>query len=209
MRRTALALLALLLMSRVTSRAAAAQSIWASSVSAGTAFMVDTDDPDPPGGFSAALSVRRQGQSAFSLGVEAGYHDYLRISQDLPIGPSQPFRSILEDERAAWRIGPMLRWQASGRTIRPYGSVGANLYLFRTTYLQQERDRSGALVLDQRLRFTDLRPGLSLGTGVEIFPGRGRVGLGLGLRAHNAFGSRANGFLTVDVGIVFREGRAR
>ncbi len=200
MRRSSVALLAIL----VVPHLASAQSGWAGAVSGGTAFMVDVDDRDPAGSLSTSFSVRRQGSGSFSWGLEAGYHRYLALTQDLPIGPSQPFASRLDDSRAAWRVTPMVRWQAKGRTVRPYGTLGAGLFLTRAHYLQQERDQDGVLMYDQRLNSTDLHAGLSLGGGIEIFPGRGRLGAGLGLRIHNAIGSGADGFLTAEIGIVRR-----
>lgn len=166
--------------------------------------MMDMDDPDPAGSFSTTIGLWRQGTGAFSWGVEAGYHKYLGLKQDLPIGPSQPIASRLEDSRGAWRIGPLVRWQTKGRTVRPYATLGAGLYGIRSTYLQQERDGAGELVYDQRFESTDLLAGASLGGGVEIFPGLGRFGLGLGLRTHNVFGERGDGFLTAEVGVVLR-----
>jgi hypothetical protein len=62
-----------------------AQVRYQAAVSAGRAFMVDTDDPDPSGSYSvtAILERRRQG-TAISFGVEGGLHEYL----DPPPGPS-------------------------------------------------------------------------------------------------------------------------
>ena len=76
----------------------AAQVMYQTAFSAGRAFMVDSDDPDPSGSSSVtAILERRQRGSAISLGVEGGLHEYLVLRQDLPpdvTGFSSKFEDI-------------------------------------------------------------------------------------------------------------------
>jgi hypothetical protein len=184
---------------------AAAQSTWIGTLSAGSGFMIDTDDPDPSGAFSftAGLEHRRVG-SAFSFGVEAGRHHYLVMRQNLAPDVTG-WASILEDERAAWRATPFVRWQTRGDAVRLYGQLGAGLYVLESSYFQQERV-SGDLVLDVKRASTDPKAGFNLGVGVELFPLGRTVGVGGNLRSHNVLGG--DGFLTAELGLVVRLGHA-
>ncbi len=180
---------------------AGAQSAYTGSLSAGSGFMVDADDPDPSGSFSftAALERRRAGK-AFTFGVEAGRHHYLAMRQNLAPDVTG-WASVLEDDRTAWRVTPFARWQTRGEAVRLYGQVGAGLYVLRTSYFQQER-QSGALLIDTRRSSTDPDLGFNLGVGLELFPLGGRVGIGGNLRSHDLLGG--DGFLTAELGIVLR-----
>jgi hypothetical protein len=100
----------------------AAQVTHQAAFSAGRAFMVDSDDPDPSGSYSlTAILERRRRGSAISLGVEGGVHEYLMLRQDLPPDVTG-FSSKLEDTRKAWRVTPFVRWGTTGPVVRPYGA---------------------------------------------------------------------------------------
>jgi hypothetical protein len=180
---------------------AAAQSVFTGSLSAGSGFMVDIDDPDPSGSlsFTAALERRKMGK-AFTFGLEAGRHHYLAMRQNLAPDVTG-WASILEDDRTAWRATPFVRWQTRGETVRLYGQLGVGLYVVQTSYFQQER-QSGELLLDTRHYSTDPNPGFNLGLGMELFPLGGSVGIGGNLRSHSPRGG--DGFLTAELGIVLR-----
>ncbi|MGH7580781.1 MAG: hypothetical protein ACREM9_11455 [Gemmatimonadales bacterium] len=182
---------------------AAAQSAYTGALSAGSAFMPDSDDPDPAGSYSvtAALERRRPGK-ALSFGVEAGVHRYLAMRQDLPPDIAG-WASKLEDTRKSWRLTPFVRWGTRGSIVRVYGQVGAGLYVQETAYFQQERV-AGELVLDVERASTDPRAGFNLGAGVQLFPGGTFVGIGAGLRSHHEFGRGGDGFVTAELGVVLR-----
>jgi hypothetical protein len=178
----------------------AAQSVYTASLSAGSGFIVDTDDSDPPGAFSFSAAIeRREAGKAFSFGLEAGRHHFLAMRQNLPPDVSG-WASILEDERTAWRFTPFVRWQTRGDIVRLYGQLGAGLYVQQSSYSQQERI-DGELVVDMRHASTDPKAGLNLGVGVELFPIGRSVGIGASVRAHNMVGG-GDGFLTAELGVV-------
>lgn len=181
---------------------AAAQSTYTGALSAGSAFMLDADDPDPAGSFSVTAALeRRQTGKALSLGVEAGLHRYLAMRQDLPPDVSG-WASKLEDTRKAWRVTPFIRWQTRGADVHLYGQLGAGLYVLQTSYFQQEHE-SGELVLDVRHAATDPKAGFNLGVGLELYPGGKFVGIGAGLRSHYMIG-QGDGFFTAELGVVLR-----
>ena len=180
----------------------AAQSMYMASLSAGSGFMVDTDDPDSPGAFSFTAAIeRREIGKAFSFGVEAGRHHFLAMRQDLAPDVSG-WASVLEDERTAWRFTPFVRWGTRGDIVRLYGQLGAGLYVQQSSYFQQERV-SGELVVDTRRASTDPHADFHLGVGLELFPIGRSVGIAGGLRAHNMVGG-GDGFLTAELGVVLR-----
>jgi hypothetical protein len=186
---------------------AAAQVTYAGALSAGGAFMLDLDDPDPSGSYSAAATLeRRQPGSAFSFGVEAGLHRYLILRQDLAPDVTG-LASKLEDIRRAWRVTPFLRLGTRGSPVRVYGQLGMGLYVRQGSYLQQDREQ-GVLVVDLRSRSTDAAAGLNLGLGLELTPGTSPIGLTAGLRAHS-LPSGGDGFYTAEAGIVYRWGNGR
>ncbi len=75
MSRTSLALAAAILLPLP---AAHAQAHYDAAFQAGSAFMLDLDNADPPGSwsFSAALGRRYAGRTV-SLGLEAGFHRFM------------------------------------------------------------------------------------------------------------------------------------
>lgn len=195
-----LAAISLLLL--LTAPPASAQSVYTASLSAGSGFMVDTDDSDPPGAFSFTAAIeRRKVVTAFSFGLEAGRHHFLAMRQNLPPDVSG-WASILEDERTAWRVTPFVRWQTKGSIARLYGQLGAGLYVQQSSYFQQERV-SGDLVVDTRRASSDPHAGFNLGVGLELFPVGRLVGIGGSLRSHNMVGG-GDGFLTAELGVVLR-----
>jgi hypothetical protein len=181
---------------------AAAQVTYGGALSAGRAFMVDVDDPDPSGSYSATATLeRRRPGAAFSLGVEGGLHRYLIIRQDLPPDVTS-WASKLEDIRKSWRVTPFVRWGTRGSEVRFYGQLGMGLYVRQSSYFQQGRE-DGALVIDTRHSSTNPAAGVNLGVGLELFPGNGSLGLTFGFRAH-VVGSNGDGFNTGEVGVVYR-----
>ena len=186
---------------------AAGQVTHAASLSAGRAFMLDFDDPDPSGSYSAAVTFeRRQPGSVFSFGVEAGLHRYLILQQDLAPDVTG-WASKIEDIRRAWRVTPFLRLGTRGSPVRVYGQLGAGLYVRQASYLQQDREQD-VLVVDTRYRSTDAVAGIHLGLGLELFPGTGPIGLTAGVRAHSLTGG-GDGFYAAEAGIVYRWGNGR
>ena len=190
--------------SPVVLRAAAAQVNHRVALSAGRAFMLDLDDPDPSGSYSVTGAVeRRHTGSALSLGVEAGVHEYLILRQDLARDVTG-WSSKLEDTRMAWRVTPFVRWGTRGSDVRVYGQVGMGLYVEQRSYFDQQRD-GGVLVVDQQYAATDVGAGINLGLGLELFPGKVPIGLTLGFRSHAVL-SGGDWFNSGEVGIVYRWG---
>lgn len=184
---------------------AAAQVTHQVALSAGRAFMTDLDDPDPSGSYSVTGAFeRRHTGGAFSLGIEAGLHEYLILRQDLPPDVTG-WSSQLEDTRMSWRVTPFVRWGTRGSRTRIYGQVGTGLYVNRHSYFDQQRER-GVLVVDQQYEATDVGAGVNLGLGLELFPGKVPVGLTLGVRSHAVLSGGGDGFHTGEVGIVYRWG---
>jgi hypothetical protein len=180
---------------------AAAQARYEAALSAGRAFMIDVDDPDPAGSHSITGSLeRRQPRSGLSLGVEGGVHRYLTMRQDLPPDVTG-WSSRLEDTRQSWRVTPFVRWGTRGDHVRLYGQLGAGLYLQRYSYFQQER-QEGVLVVDTRRRATEATAGMNLGVGLELFPGKVPIGVTAGFRTHLGLGG-GDGFNTGEVGVVY------
>lgn len=183
---------------------AAAQVTHEIGLSAGRAFMVDADDPDPSGSYSVTGTFeRRHPGTAFSLGVEAGLHKYLILRQDLAPDVTG-WSSKLEDTRVAWRVTPFARWGTGGSDVRVYGQFGVGLYVIQHSYFDQQRE-DGVLVVDTRHASTDPGTGIHLGLGLELFPGRIPVGLTVGFRGHAVL-SGGDWFNTADVGLVYRWG---
>jgi hypothetical protein len=182
---------------------AAGQVTYAGALSTGRAFTIDRDDPNVPGSYSVTGAFeRRHRGSAFSLGVEAGLHEYLVIHQDLP--PDVTGWSIKLDQTGkAWRATPFVRWGAGGSSVRVYGQVGMGLYVHEHTGLNQQR-QGGMLVVDEQYTVTDADADLNLGMGLELFPGSVPVGLTLGFRGHGLLSGEW--FNTAEVGVVYRWG---
>ena len=186
---------------------AGAQVSYQGALSAGRAFMVDADDPDPSGSHSVTVTLeRRHADAAVSLGIEAGTHEYLVLAQDLP--PDVTGWSIkFEDTRTAWRVTPFVRVGAGGPNLRVYGQAGAGLYVRDYSNLNQQRE-GGELVVDEQYAATDLGGGINLGLGLELFPGKVPVGVAAGFRSHAVFGG-GDWFNTGEVGVVYRWGNGR
>jgi hypothetical protein len=186
---------------------AAAQIRYQGTLSAGHAFMVDVDDPNPSGSYSVTATLeRRQGGAVISVGVEGGLHEYLTLRQDLPPDVTG-WSSKFDDTRRAWRVTPFVRWGTRGSEVRVYGQIGLGLYVGDFSNLNQQRE-GGELVVDERYAATDAGAGLNLGVGLELFPIRVPVGLTFGLRSHAVMGG-GDWFNTGEVGVVYRWGRQR
>jgi hypothetical protein len=195
---------AVTLASSLVFRPLAAQATYEVTLSGGRAFMVDTDDPDPSGSHSITGTLeRRHTGSTFSLGVEAGLHEYLILRQDLAPDVTG-WSSKLEDTRMAWRATPFARWGTKGSVVRVYGQVGMGLYVAQHSYFDQQRE-NGVLVVDTRHASTDPGAGIHLGLGLELFPGKVPVGLTAGFRSHAVLGG-GDWFSTGEVGLVYRWG---
>jgi hypothetical protein len=183
---------------------AAAQVRYQGALSAGRAFMVDVDDPDPAGSYSVTATIeRRQRGAAISLGLEGGLHRYLILRQDLPPDVTG-WSSKFEDTRKAWRVTPFVRWGTKGSEVRVYGQIGMGLYVKEFSNLNQQREE-GVLVVNQQHAATDAGAGINVGVGLELFPINVPVGLTLGFRSH-AVVSGGGGFNTGEVGVVYRWG---
>ena len=195
--------------STVVTTRAAGQITYQGGLSAGRAFMVDVDDPDPAGSYSlTATFERRRPGAAFSLGVEGGLHEYLILRQDLAPDITG-WASRLEDTRRAWRVSPYVRWGTRGAQVRAYGQIGMGLYMDEFSGLNRQHE-NGVLVVDQQYAGTNTGAGINLGVGLELFPIDVPIGLTLGLRSHTLVIGGGSGFTTGEVGIVYRWGsRAR
>ena len=178
-----------------------AQVMYQTGVSAGSAFMVDSDDPDPSGSYSVtAILERRQRGTAISFGVEGGLHEYLILRQDLPPDVTG-FSSEFEDTRKAWRVTPFVRWGTRGSVVRVYGQIGMGLYVEEFSSLNQQRE-GRVLVVDQQFATTDVGAGINLGVGLELFPVSVPVGLTFGFRSHAVAGG-GDWFNTGEMGVVY------
>jgi hypothetical protein len=185
-------------------RAAAAQVTYEGTLSGGRAFMVDADDPDPSGSSSVTGAFeRRHAGTSFSLGVEAGLHEYLILRQDLAPDVTG-WSSKFDDTRKAWRVTPFLRWGTRSSDLRLYGQLGMGLYVQDRSNLNQQRE-DGVLVVDEQYAATDARAGINLGVGLELFPGSLPVGLAFGFRSHAVAGG-GDWFNTGELGVVYRWG---
>jgi hypothetical protein len=184
--------------------AAAAQVTYQGTLSAGRAFMIDADDPDPSGSYSGTATIERRYRDAtISLGVEGGLHEYLHLRQDLPPDVTG-WSSKFEDTRKAWRVTPFVRWGTRGSEVRVYGQLGMGLYVEESSNLNQQSE-GGVLVVDEQYAATDVGAGINLGVGLELFPISVPVGLTLGVRGH-AVMSGGDWFNTGEVGLVYRWG---
>jgi hypothetical protein len=182
----------------------AAQVTYQAAFSAGHAFIVDSDDPDPSGSYSlTAILERRRRGTAISLGVEGGLHQYLILRQDLPPDVTG-FSSKFEDTRKAWRVTPFVRWGTQGSVARVYGQLGMGLYVEEFSNLNQQRE-GGVLVVDQQFARTEVGAGINLGVGLELFPISVPVGLTFGFRSHAVAGG-GDWFNTGEMGVVYHWG---
>lgn len=190
--------------SPVVLRTADAQVTHQAALSAGRAFMLDLDDPDPAGSCSLTGTLeRRRASSAVSFGVEAGLHEYLILRQDLP-PDATGWSSKLDDTRMSWRVTPFVRWGTGPAGIRLYGQVGMGLYVRQRSGFDRQHE-DGVLVVNTQYASTDGGAGLHLGLGIELFPGEAPVGLALGLRGHAVLGG-GDWFNTGELGLVYRWG---
>jgi hypothetical protein len=181
-----------------------AQVTHQTAFSAGRAFMVDSDDPDPSGSYSVTASLeRRQRGTAITLGIEGGLHEYLVLRQDLPPDVTG-FSSQFEDTRKAWRVTPFVRWGTRGSVVRVYGQIGMGLYVEEFSSLNRQRE-GGVLVVDEQFARTDVGAGINLGLGLELFPISVPVGLTFGFRSHAVAGG-GDWFNTGEMGIVYHWG---
>jgi len=182
----------------------AAQVTYQAAFSAGRAFMVDSDDPDPPGSYSVtAIFERRRRGTVISLGVEGGLHEYLILRQELPPDVTG-FSSTFEDTRKAWRVTPFVRWGTGGSVVRVYGQIGTGLYVEEFSGLNQQRE-GGVLVVDQQFSRTDVGAGINVGMGLELFPISVPVGLTFGFRSHTVAGG-GDWFNTGEMGVIYHWG---
>jgi hypothetical protein len=185
---------------------AAAQATLAGGLSAGRAFMMDVDDPDPPGSYSASATIeRRHRGTAFSLGVEAGLHQYLVLRQDLPPDVTG-WSSKFEDTRKSWRVTPFVRWGTRGSIARVYAQVGSGLYLRQYSNLNQQRE-GGMQVVNEQYAGTTVGAGVNLGVGIDLFPASVPFGITFAFRTHSVL-TGGDGFNTGEVGVVYRWGTA-
>ena len=117
---------------------------------------------------------RRHTSSPFSLGVEAGLHEYLVLRQDLPPDVTG-WSSKFEDTRKAWRVTPFVRWGTRGSNVRVYGQIGMGLHVQEHSSLNQQRE-GGVLVVDEQYAVTDAGAGLHLGLDWACSPAKCRSG---------------------------------
>jgi len=154
----------------LSSLPASAQAHYAGTLQAGSAFVLDLDDPDPPGSYSVSATLdRRYGDRALSVGLEAGFHRFLAMRQDLTFEPGRS-ASFIRDTRSAWRFTPYLRWATRESTVRLYGQTGLGLYIQRFSYAQRETE-DGVVTFDVSSAFSDLTAGLPSAWGSSSSPG--------------------------------------
>ncbi len=94
-------------------------------------------------------------------------------------------------DRSAWHLTAMLRLRSPTGSVRPYGLAGLGIYALR----QDGEDF--------------VAPGLNLGTGLELHPGDGPLGLSAGARFHLAGRPLddtlgGDGFLALLLGVTYR-----
>ncbi len=185
-----------------------AQSRTFVTLAAGFATQVDAGSTAQSSASAQAALLRRLGRR-FAVGMEAGGHRYDVLDQRLTETEPSAMTRDWHRTNDAWHVGPVLRLLPAADTWMPYAEAGAGLYALR----EVSRFRaSPSTPLDGENRdvvTTVLAPGLSLGAGVDYFPGNARVGLGLSARFRVAgrpyddsiFGA---GFLTLQAGVTVR-----
>jgi hypothetical protein len=156
------------------------------------------------GSFSVGASALQARNARLSLGIEGGYdrHEVVEGAGEVWWNGSnltgecpspctwQRVRFTDKNVRAAWHGGAVLRYIfVPGRAVVPSAELGLGLYGFRYLSARQTRDATtGAPVpeLSHDGSSTQVAPGLSGAFGVDIFPGNGRIGVGVVARLRGA-----------------------
>jgi hypothetical protein len=191
----------------------AAQQRWLAGAAAGYATQLDQGSFEH-GSLSVQASVLHPISRTLALGVDAGWSRHDRLHQHLE---GQDFGGILVNSdwdrvNDAWHVGPVLRWTPSRGSLTPFMEAGLGVYGLRETNTYRTvRQDNGQLVpefsrSDSR---TPVAPGVSLGGGVDYFPGNGRVGLSVAARLRAAARPFDDyvlgvGFVALQAGIAIR-----
>jgi hypothetical protein len=190
-----------------------AQSRWHVSAAAGYATELDRGSFEH-GSVSLHGALLRPVGPTLALGLEGGWSRHDRLHQHFE---GEDFGGVLVNRdwdrvNDAWHLGPMLRWTPAAHSLSPFVEAGVGVYGLReaNTYRTVRQD-NGQLVpefsrMDHR---TALAPGVSLGAGVDYYPGGGRVGLGVAARFHGAARPYDDyilgvGFIALQAGVTIR-----
>jgi len=152
---------------------------------------------DDHGSFSVGASALQARSSTLSLGIEGGYdrHEAFEYggevwwngtngtSSECPEPcTSQRVRFTQKYVAASWHVGGVLRYSFSpDRALVPSAELGAGIYGIINQSARQTRDAmTDAPVpeLSGQGSSTDWAPGVSGALGVDLFPGKGRIGVG-------------------------------
>lgn len=204
------ALVAVLLL---TATPLAAQQRWFIGAAAGYATQLDQGSFDH-GSLSFQGSVLRPIGRTFALGLDAGWSRHDRLHQHVE---GEDFGGVLvvrDWDRVddAWHVGPVLRWTPSRGPLSPFMEAGIGVYaLHEANTYRTVRQDNGRLVpefsrSDDR---TALAPGVSLGAGLDYFPGNGRLGLSIATRLRAAARPYDDyilgvGFVALQAGVTIR-----
>jgi hypothetical protein len=204
------ALLAALLL---TAAPLAAQQRWLIGAGAGYATQLDQGSFDH-GSLSLQGSVLRPISRTFALGLDAGWSRHDRLHQHVE---GEDFGGVLVNrdwDRVddAWHVGPVLRWTPSRGTLSPFMEAGVGVYgLHEANTYRTVRQDNGQLVpeFSRSDRRTALAPGVTLGAGLDYFPGNGPLGLSVAARLRAAARPYDDyilgvGFVALQAGIAIR-----
>lgn len=193
--------------------ALAAQQRWRIGAAAGYATELDQGSFQH-GSVSVQGSALKSIGRTLALGLEAGWSRHDRLHQHFE---GEDFGGVLVSRdwdrvNDAWHAGPVLRWTPSARGLSPFLEAGVGVYgLHETNRYRTVRQDNGQLVpefsrTDGR---TAVAPGVSLGAGLDYFPGGGRLGLGIAARLRAAARPYDDtilgvGFLALQAGVTIR-----
>ncbi len=185
------------------------QKSWAGSMTVGLSTGVGDDFGGGSSvGFTAGLYRVRS--STFDLGVEAGYDrlgGYTNTYLDIH-GPG-----ISQIEKYDWSVlhaAGVARFRLAESSIRPVGIVGLGAYMVRTRDDIEAFDPDGVAIPQWEFfeTRTSIRPGATVGLGVEVPQALGRWTFGAEARWHGLFdlgpgGMATANFATIAVSVGF------
>jgi hypothetical protein len=171
------------------------------------------------GSFSLGAAALYPRTRTLSLGIEGGYdrHEAFEYggevwwngtngtSSECPEPcTSQRVRFTQKYVAASWHVGGVLRYSFSpDRALVPSAELGAGIYGIINQSARQTRDAmTDAPVpeLSGQGSSTDWAPGVSGALGVDLFPGKGRIGVGAVARLRGAGRPADNQLLGIGFG---------
>ncbi|HEU5171181.1 MAG TPA: hypothetical protein VFU46_11620 [Gemmatimonadales bacterium] len=180
-----------------------AQRPWSGGLSVGYAHGIGGDFGGN-GSVNAVGSLFRPVAGVIDVGVEVGYHRLGTNTTRLPdlYGPGSTYRE--DFGWTVWQAGLAARLRPAEGRWRPYALAGSGAYVVRSRDVIEVRDASGAEIpgLQFRQTRTEVKPGVSLGAGIERLATIGRLAVGLHARWHGVLaGGGVADFFTITMGL--------